>query len=79
MNERRSNSLAPLLVTTLLVGLCVAYVGGYFAAVIGFDFLDPNYGIRLYTYRWQVVIFTPAAAVESMFFDRDVVLESAIP
>jgi hypothetical protein len=66
-----------LAITVLLLSLPLAYLGGYFWLPYTCEFHDVNptetNGIlHLYTYRWQQVIFYPAAEVESWLRGRDV-------
>jgi len=76
MDDRRSNWLAPMLAIAIF---CVATIGVYSSAyfLLGETLGGPAGGppfARCYSARWQITLFTPAAAVESRVRGSNVAL-----
>jgi len=73
MDKSRSNWLAPVLVAAILLALAVAYVVAYFATGIVL-YSEPGGPVtaRIYSSKWHVMVFTPAATVESAVSGNDV-------
>jgi FlaG/FlaF family flagellin (archaellin) len=73
MVQIRSHWLAPVLIAVLLAGAPAAYVCGYFTmAEAVHHWPDNPWTVRVYPWKWQAVLFTPAAALESVIRGRQV-------
>jgi hypothetical protein len=67
--RRKSFTAAPILAVLAVVLVTVgAYVAGYFwlGAVANVKTPAGPVAVRIFRYRWQAVIFTPAARVDSL-------------
>jgi hypothetical protein len=66
MSERETKIAGPAIVGAIVLALfpLVAYIGAYFA-LCGFQG-----DWRVFRYKWQVTVFTPAAKVEGLVTAR---------
>jgi hypothetical protein len=82
MDERRSNWLGPLLIVVILLTAATSYVVGYFtlgrpalATVIAPSAAQSaavNMPTRIFRSKWQAILFTPAAKIESALTGEEV-------
>jgi hypothetical protein len=63
----RPSTAAPILAVLAILLPFVLYVGGYFWLGTVANVTSPAgpVAVRVFRYRWQAVVFTPAASVDS--------------
>ena len=72
MSDERYTPSGPLIAVVILLVLSVAYVAAYY--LVGGTATGNENGTiyRIYDRKWQVTLFTPAGAVETMVRGRKV-------